>query len=230
MYLRYGSRARSTVDLDLLGRALPADLNLLEDIVRTVTAIPLEDGVRFDADSVMASRIREGANYEGVRVKLTAYLEAARVALQIDVGFGDALISNPEELSYSALLTSNSPPPSVLAYGIETVVAEKFQAMVVLGTLNSRFKDFYDLYIIAQREQLDAATLTEAVRATFERRGTSLKGASYLFEADFAATPSLRQGWKRFRTANPSLNAPENFAEVIARIAAFLKPVSEDKT
>ena len=83
------------------------------------------------------------------------------------------------------------------------------------------------MYIIAQREQLEAATLTEAFRATFEHRDTSLKDASYLFAPEFAATPSLQQGWNRFLSANPSLNTPENFAEVIARVAAFLKPVSE---
>lgn len=225
LYLRYGSQARPTVDLDLLGRSLSPDLDLIAAIMRAVASIELEDGVRFDPDSVSTSRIREEAVYEGVRVKLTAYLDSARVALQIDVGFGDVLPPRPTELVYPMLLEGGDSPPAVLVYAIEAVVAEKFQAMVVLGTLNSRFKDFYDLYVISQKERLEAVTLKTAIKETFERRGTPLEDAYYLFEPPFAATSSLHQGWTRLRTANPTLDAPESFVEVMTRIAKFLDPV-----
>ena len=226
LYLRYGSQARPTVDLDLLGRALSPDLDLIATIMRAVASIELEDGVRFDAASVRTSRIREEAVYEGVRVKLTAYLESARVPLQIDVGFGDVLTPRPRKLLYPTLLeVGDASPTTVLVYAIEAVVAEKFQAMVVLGTLNSRFKDFYDLYVISQKERLEAVALKTAIEETFERRGTPLEDAHYLFEPSFAATASLRQGWTRLRTANPTLDAPESFGVVMSRIAKFLKPV-----
>ena len=226
LYLRYGSRARSTVDLDLLGRALPPDTDLIANIMRDVAGIELEDGVRFDPGSVRASRIREEAIYEGVRAKLTGYLASARVPLQIDVGFGDVLTPKYEELSYPTLLElGGALSPAVLVYAIESVVAEKFQAMVVLGTLNSRLKDFYDLYVISREERLEAVTLKAALEETFARRGTPLEDAAYLFEPAFAATPALRQGWARLRTANPTLNAPEDFAEITERMSRFLDPV-----
>ena len=226
LYLRYGSQARPTVDLDLLGRALSPDLDLIASIMQEVAAIGLEDGVRFDADSVRTARIREEAIYEGVRVKLTAYLESARVPMQIDVGFGDVLTQRPKEFSYPTLLEiGDAQPPAVLVYAIEAVVAEKFQAMVVLGTLNSRFKDFYDLYVISQRERLEAKTLRAVIEKTFERRDTRLEDAHYLFEPAFATTPALHQGWARLRTANPTLDAPKDFVEVMARIVRLLEPV-----
>lgn len=224
LYLRYGSRARPTVDLDLLGRALAPDLGRIAAIMREVTSLNLADGVRFDPESVSATRIREEAIYEGVRVKLNAYLESARVPLQIDVAFGDLLTSKPGALSYPTLL-GDAQLPAVLTYAIETVVAEKFQAMVVLGTLNSRFKDFYDLYVISQRERLEAGALTAALGGTFARRETPLADAPYLFKRTFAATPALRQGWARLRTANPRLDAPEDFTLVMERLSRFLGPV-----
>ena len=230
LYLRYGSQARPTVDLDLLGRALSPDLDLIADIMRDLASVELEDGVRFDPDSVRTARIREEAIYEGVRVKLTAYLETARVPMQIDVGFGDVLSPRPKELSYPTLLElDNTVAPAVLVYALEAVIAEKFQAMVVLGTLNSRFKDFYDLYVISQRERLEVSTLRTTLEETFERRDTPLEDAYYLFEPAFAGTPALHQGWARLRTANPTLEAPEDFTAVMGRIAKFLEPVVKGK-
>lgn len=226
LYLRYRSQARPTVDLDLLGRALSSELSFIADIMRELANTELEDGVRFDSASVRTTRIRETANYEGVRVKLTAYLESARVPIQIDVGFGDVLTPRPVKLSYPRLLDLNTIQPStVLVYAVEAIVAEKFQAMVVLGILNSRLKDFYDLYIISQRERLEASTLNVTIEATFKRRVTSLEDASFLFKSSFAETPALHQGWTRLRTANPTLDAPEDFSAVMKRITKFLAPI-----
>lgn len=157
---------RATRDLDLLGHGSP-EVNRLVGIFRDVVAAAVEpDGVSFDPTSIQAARIREDQLYQGVRVTMTATLATARVGVQVDIGFGDAVHPGPVELEYPSLL--GLPTTRLRAYPRETVVAEKFQAMVSLGELNSRMKDFYDVFTLARRFEFDANSLAGAVRATFE--------------------------------------------------------------
>lgn len=225
LYSRYGSLARPTMDLDLLGQGLKPDLTLLTDIMREIAATPLEDGVRFDPDSVVASRIKEDAEYEGVRVKLTAYMDSARITMQVDIGFGDSVIPKPQLFDYPTLIELSIPTPTILAYAIETVVAEKFHAMVTLGASNSRTKDFYDIYQISRQESLEAKVLREAIVATFKRRESSLEQAEEFLTQPPVDSPVLLQGWERLRVTNPTLQAPEKFEDVIAEVKAFLEPL-----
>ena len=123
LYSRYGEAARPTRDLDLLGRATPADVERVAEMMREIAALEMADGVRFDPDSVRAARTKEAADYEGVRVRLVGSLERARQPIQIDVGFGDVVTPAPQELDYPTLLDlGNLPAPRVLAYSLETVI------------------------------------------------------------------------------------------------------------
>jgi predicted nucleotidyltransferase component of viral defense system len=230
LYSRYGSLARPTMDLDLLGQGLKPDLTLLADIMRDIAATPLEDGVRFDPDSVVAARIKEGAEYEGVRVKLTAYMDSARITMQVDIGFGDSVIPQPQPFDYPTLLELPVPAPTILAYAIETVVAEKFHAMVTLGASNSRTKDFYDIYQISRQESLEAKVLREAIFATFKRRESSLEQAEEFLNQPPVDSSVLLQGWEKLRVANPTLKAPEKFEDVVGEIRAFLEPLIRQDT
>lgn len=164
--------ARATKDLDFLGR-LDNSLENLERVVREVCAADVEpDGVVFDPTTVKTERIKEDADYEGVRVRFVGLLGRARVAMQIDVGFGDVVTPGAETITYPALL--GFPAPELSGYPRETVVAEKFQAMVYLRTLNSRMKDFYDVWLLANQFTFDGALLAKAVAATFANRETAI--------------------------------------------------------
>jgi hypothetical protein len=146
---------RATRDLDLLGSGAP-DPERLAQVFRVVCATAVEpDGVSFDTASVRSARIREDQVYEGIRVTLNATLATARIGVQVDIGFGDTVHPGPVELAYPSLL--GLPTPRLLTYPRETVVAEKFQAMVSLGELNSRMKDFFDLFTLAAQFESTAA-------------------------------------------------------------------------
>lgn len=165
---------RPTRDLDLLGSGDPS-LDALSVVFRELCHLPVEkeDGLVFDAASVVAREIGEQQEYGGVRVTLLGLLGKGRVPLQVDIGFGDAITPGPTTLTYPTLLP-NSLPPVVAAYPPETVVAEKLQAMVELGMANTRMKDFYDVWLLLRDFNLDDAALANAIGATFTRRGTPL--------------------------------------------------------
>jgi hypothetical protein len=175
--------ARATKDLDFLGR-LDNSLENLEGAIRQVCAADVEpDGMVFDAATVKTERIKEDSDYEGVRVRFVGLLGRARVAMQIDVGFGDVVTPGAETITYPALL--EFPAPELSGYPRETVVAEKFQAMVYLRTLNSRMKDFYDVRLLASQYAFDGALLAKAIAATFANRDTRHRsGRSRVFGQD----------------------------------------------
>lgn len=166
--------------------------------------------------------MRDEAEYGGVRVRMTATIAGARVPIQVDVGFGDAITPKPIEVEYPALL--DAPPPRLLAYPPETVVAEKFEALVTLGVANSRMKDFYDLWMIAQTFQFDRALLASALRRTFERRRTpwpaeTPTGLSEAFAADKKAQ------WRAFLGRERLGAAPEAFSHIIENFRSLLLPL-----
>jgi hypothetical protein len=132
-----------------------------------------DDGVVFDAGNLQAATIRNDDAHGGVRVKTTATIDKAKIAIQVDIGFGDAVTPAPVEITFPLLLPDR-PAPMLKAYPVETVIAEKFEAMVSLGLANTRLKDFYDLWCIAQTFELQYELLAEAVRNTFARRQTPL--------------------------------------------------------
>lgn len=218
---------RTTRDLDLLRRgegsfdAVRADLRVICE-----AAVP-PDGIVFDADSIRVAPIRAEDEYAGVRATLDARCGSARLRLQIDMGRGDSVWPPARHSTYPALL--DFPPPEVLAYPREAVVAEKLEAMVVLGDRNSRIKDFFDLHHLASRFAFDRATLVEAVRRTFTRRGTPVPT-----EAPIGLTPAYwenpsRPPQVRAFARRTGLEPPADpGSEIGDLLAAFLLPVLED--
>ena len=213
---------RPTRDLDLLGYG-DSEPQVVAAMFRDICNEPVvDDGVTFDSDAIQAVTIRATADYGGVRVRTTATIAGARIPIQVDVGFGDAVTPGPVNISYPTLL--DNPAPQILAYPVETVVAEKFEALVTLGMANSRLKDFYDLWLIAQTFELHEATLSDAVRSTFKRRSTALVtdvpvGLSDEFAAAWAAQ------WRAFLTRERMTAAPDAFAIVVADLRLFLLPL-----
>jgi predicted nucleotidyltransferase component of viral defense system len=164
-----GQMHRPTRDLDLLGSGENSEQALAEAFGALCGTTATDDGMTFDADSVSVAPIREDQEYGGQRVRLKAKLGNARVDLQIDVGFGDAITPGPVTVSYPTLLGMES--PRLRAYPRETVVAEKLEAIVKLGLANSRMKDFYDLHVLAERFPFEGPIVCDAIAATFARRG-----------------------------------------------------------
>lgn len=219
-----GKPHRPTQDVDLLGFGAP-DVDRLVRIFREVClAEVVADGLTFDPGSVRAAAIREGNIYDGVRVRLDAALGKAKVPIQVDVGFGDAITPEPSEQSIGPML--DFPAPVLRAYRPETVVAEKLHAMIVLGMANSRMKDYFDLWTISRTMIFDGPTLALALAATFERRETPLpSGTPVGLTPAFAADAAKRAQWVAFcRKMGPGVDAPE-LADAVAVIGAFVGPV-----
>jgi hypothetical protein len=217
---------RATRDADFLARGDNAPERFV-GIFQELCIMEVEpDGLTFDADSVKAEHITEDADYEGVRVTLTEYLERARIPIQIDIGFGDAITPAPVEAQYPTLLPA--PNPRLLTYPKETVVAEKFEAMVKLGIANSRMKDFYDLEVLSRTLDFDGKTLREALGNTFERRGSDLPagGTPVAFTPEFYNDTDKKKQWAAFCTKNATYVTKTELKEVIESIKRFLAPVA----
>jgi predicted nucleotidyltransferase component of viral defense system len=221
-----GAPHRPTRDLDLLGYGDP-DIAVLENVFRDLCAVEVQpDGLVFQPDSVKGERIKDEEKYEGVRLHMTALLEKSRIPLQIDVGFGDRVVPEPEEIDFPTLL--DFPTPHLRSYTRESMVAEKFEAMVKLGMLNTRMKDFFDVWTISREFAFDGPTLSRAVKATLETRGTTVPNEPPLaLSPEFYDDREKNAQWKAFLN-KAKLNAERKLLPEIAEaLRVFLVPVSE---
>ncbi len=215
---------RSTGDLDLLGYGTNS-IAEMEEIFREICLVECKaDGLEMPAGSVRGGVIREDRRYEGVRIHLLALLGKARIPLQIDIGFGDAVVPPPMEMTYPTLL--DLPAPRLRAYQRETVVAEKFHAMVERGIGNSRMKDYFDLWVFTESFEFDGATLMEAIRATFERQQTALPTAVPVgLTNSFGEHPEKLAQWRAFVRRGKLRAGSVNLPEVVTRMHDFLMPI-----
>jgi predicted nucleotidyltransferase component of viral defense system len=174
---------------------------------REISAIAVDDGLQFDVESVRASPIREEARYGGIRIEINATLDRARIKLQVDVGFGDAVTPAAIEVVYPGLL-DDLPPPRLRVYPREVVCAEKLEAIVQLGMANTRMKDYFDLLILAREGEIEKKILTRAIAATFHRRGTPIPESLPIgLTSEFAANAQKQTQWSAFLARN-RLEAP----------------------
>jgi predicted nucleotidyltransferase component of viral defense system len=217
-----GALHRPTRDLDLLGFGDGSDESLTT-VFRSLCSVAGDDGLEFREDSVWVGPIREDQEYGGKRVTLDVRLASARVTLQIDVGFGDAITPKAEAVTYPTLLGMEA--PKLRAYPRETVVAEKLKAMVKLGTANSRMKDFFDVFVMARTFTFDGPLLKEAFVATFGRRGTALPvEAPVALTPAFAGDATKRRQWTAFLNRSNLGETVPSFDDVVAALAEFLMP------
>ncbi len=189
--LWYDQPHRPTRDADLLGFG-PDDIDTAVAAFREICAMEVEDGIAFDPASVKGSVIRKEAGYGGVRIDLLAKLDGARITLQVDIGFGDAVTPAPESVSYPVLL-DDLPAPKLRSSPKYTVVAEKFHAVCLLGMANTRMKDYFDLWVLLTEGALEPTELRRAIDATFARRqlqvpDTTPSGLSHAFAQDAVKT------------------------------------------
>lgn len=210
---------RPTRDADFLGFGA-ADAELLRGRLQAICRVACDDGMHFDADSVQVAPIREQARYDGLRADLLGWLGTARCNVQLDVGFGDAVTPAAEEMDYPTLL-ADVPAPHLRVYPRETVLAEKVEAMIVLGMRNSRMKDYFDVWVLLRQGGFDPIVLAQAIHATCARRETALpEGWPTGLADEFAADAAKRAQWQAFLRKN-QLDAPA-LAELIAELRAAL--------
>lgn len=213
---------RTTLDMDFSARhdnKVETAERIIKDMCGTAVT---SDGLIFDPGTVKGRKIREDADYEGVRVKFLGFLERARIPMQIDMAFGDAIYPRPEKIDYPVIL--DFPRPRLKGYPIESSVSEKFESMVKLGLLNSRMKDYYDVWLMLRRFDFEGIKLAEALRRTFEHRGTILPRGKPIFAEEIYDIKSDRQMlWKAFLKKNEIRNAPGNLYAVASEIERFIK-------
>lgn len=215
--------SRPTMDIDLLGRT-SNEIDAILQIMKEVAQLDVpNDGIVFDPASFSGAAIREDADYSGVRTVFTGRLDAARVHMQIDIGFGDVVTPGPERLSYPTML--NFPAPVLFGYSRETVIAEKLQALVQLRMLNSRMKDYFDLWLLSRHPELNMATLRTAIQRTFENRDTEIEAAPVGLSAEFGNDPGKQTQWRAFLKRSALTNAPENLGEVVEQLRTFFEPI-----
>jgi Nucleotidyl transferase AbiEii toxin, Type IV TA system len=217
-------RYRPTRDADFLARGENSPERFVA-IFKEICEMQVEDdGLRFDAGTVTAERITEDADYEGVRVKFVGHLENARIPIQIDLGFSDVITPEPVETEIPSLL--GLPKAKLLTYPRESVVAEKFEAMVSLGLANSRMKDFYDIRSLSRDFPFEAASLSEAIKQTFARRDTKLpSGTPLVFTSEFFDDTDKKKQWAAFCNKNRNYVPEVSLESVCKEIAVFLMPV-----
>ena len=224
LYLIMNEKARATKDIDMLAKETASNLDALRDIFADISAISSDDAVSYDPNSITTERIKEDADYEGVRIKITAHLGNMRKSLQFDIGFGDVVVPGPEILEYPTLLDMDK--PVIKAYSKESVIAEKFEAMLYLAELNSRMKDFYDIYSLSTSFNFDGRVLYEAILQTILRRGTHTPSTPTVFDNDFANSSDKATQWRAFKRRTVVGDNVE-FPDAVEIISIFLKPVYE---
>ena len=214
---------RPTRDLDLEGQgenSIPRIKRLFSEIMSQAVE---DDGLIFDAKSLRVARITEEQEYEGLRVNLVARLERARIHMQVDIGFGDVIVPPPKEIQYPAML--NFPSPRLQAYPREAVVAEKLEALVKLGMANTRMKDFYDLWKLSQDFDFDGPLLTDAIKSTFNRRGTEVPSGTPLALTDeFSRDSQKAKQWQAFLKKSDLDHDDATLYTVAADLKRFLIP------
>lgn len=219
------STIRSTRDIDFLGR-MENDITILSDAIREVCLLKVEpDGLIFDPASVAGELITEDADYEGVRIRFRGSLGNARIAMQIDVGFGDVVVPSPKVMDYPTIL--DFPAPRLRGYSKESVIAEKFEAMIKLGMLNSRMKDFHDIWLLSRQFDFDGRMLATAIEKTFHRRGTTIPFQMGDLKKALTQEAAKEMQWRGFIRKNRLMDVPETFNDLITAIIAFLSPVAK---
>lgn len=220
--LWYDMPHRPTKDIDLLGFG-NHEIDYLTCVFEEVCLVSADDGIVFDGSSISAMPIKKEDGYKGTRIELFAELSRARIKIQLDIGFGDAVTPGPVDANYPVLI-NELPPPQIRTYPIYTVVAEKLHAIALLGMANSRLKDYLDLYVLLKNEEIDEKILLDAIASTFARREMALPKATPLgLTSEYSQDASRQAMWRSFLNKNELefISLPE----VVTSINEFVLPI-----
>jgi len=217
-------QARSTRDIDVLG-TIPNDVDIVSKAIKEIGRIEANDGLFYDFTNMSNEVMASDSESPGMRLKFSAQLGQARIPIQIDIGFGDEVVPTPKEITFPTLLDME--PPLINGYSLETMIAEKFEAALDLADVNSRMKDFYDIWGLSNKFPFSGRLLQEAIVATCKRRKTIVRSSAGIFSNDFSDRLEKKSQWKAFIRKGMMLDAPEDFVTVMSVIKAFLFPIAQ---
>lgn len=218
-------KPRYTLDIDFSLQQIKYNIFNVLETLKDICAIQDNDGVFFDYQKITANEIKENDPYGGIRVFVMAKLDTIQQRLQVDIGFGDIIYPEPIKIDFPILLKNQS-VPQINAYSIETIIAEKFHAMIDLADINSRLKDFYDIYKLIVAGDYNDSVLQQAVKATFKTRKTKYMENHILFNEEFYLDKRRNSTWVAF-TKKTEIENPASFPMVMAEIKRVLLPVWE---
>lgn len=218
-----GDYERATTDIDFLAQSVSNEVDNMKSIFAEIFSMDADDPLRFDLESLNAVPITEFKKYHGVNISIMAYLDRTRIPIAIDIGFDDVIVPGKVKMDFPVLLGDDA--PKTYAYSLESSIAEKFDAIVSLAYDNSRFKDFYDIYVLAHKHDFNGKELKEAIKETFEHRHTSIDEI-VAFEDGFTDEPVRQSRWASFVKKKKAM-LPITLEETIETIKLFLLPVVE---
>lgn len=229
LYAYEGLLSRPTLDVDFLGYQINRDNSAIMAAFKEIAAIHVPyDGVIFESGAITSVPIARDRKYPGIRISMTCHLDTIRKTLVFDVAFGDVITPKPVSMEYPTLITTMD-RPVVMAYSLETVVAEKLQTMVEKSIFNSRMKDFFDLFRIISEHKFDEDVLLQAIKITFENRRTVILADELIFSPIYANDKNLESRWNAYCKKLKIADQP-TFKEAIEVITAFIKPYWEALT
>lgn len=227
MYAYERFAARPTLDIDFLGNNISNEETSIIAAFKEICTVPYEeDGVVFEVDRITAQNITEFKDYHGIRLSIPVNMDTISQVMTMDIGFGDVVTPKPVNLDYPLLL-EHLPSASVLAYSVETVIAEKLHAVVDLADQSSRMKDYYDLYTILRNEKVETNILQEAIMRTFENRHTAYDADTMFFRREFAENQQMQIRWQAF-IRKITKDSDVSFAGVVRYIQNELQPYWEN--
>ena len=217
------SEIRPTMDIDMLGKMRNDEASIVT-MIKDVISVEVEpDGLAFHADSVTVAKITEDADYEGMRINFRGNLGTAQINMQVDIGFGDIVYPDPQNTEIPSML--GFPPAKLLCYSRESSIAEKFEAAVSLGEVNSRMKDFFDIWGLSRQFEFNGGRLAEAIRLTFQRRGTELPAEITAFSEEFIKLKQVQR--IAFHKRLNQEHVPISFSEIAGGVDLFLAPIAK---
>ncbi len=217
-----GNYARTTADVDLLAEKMPNDVLNMYNVFKEILSVKADDPIRYDLESLKVEVITENKKYHGLNVSLLAYLDKTQINISIDIGFDDIIYPSKVKMDYPVIL--NDYYPSIYVYSIYSCIAEKFEAIVSLGYDNSRLKDFYDIYVIANSFDLKSNELIEAIKETFHHRNTNYN-TIIVFDNDFMDSATIKR-WNSFvKKKKVMINI--SLEDTINLIRVLLEPIVE---
>lgn len=214
-------KGRPTRDIDFLAESIPNEIENIKKAFIDICEIQDNDGIRYDTDSIKIERIKKDANYQALRVHIKSYLGNARENIQIDIGFGDIIIPKPMYSDYPVLLDSSV--PRIKVSSVESIISEKFEAMITFSITNSRMKDFYDVYMLLETKDINGEILQTAIEETFFKRNSKILQNSIVFSEEFAKDKERNIQWSAFIRRIEVKNL--DFIYVMGKIREFLLPV-----
>ena len=215
---------RATTDVDLLARCISNSSEEMKNVFKDILSQNIDDALVFDTESITVEDITEFKEYHGLHVSATGYLERTKIPVGIDIGFGDVIYPNAVKMDFPVILDME--PPKVNAYSLETSIAEKLEAIIHNGYLNSRYKDFYDIYVLSLKYNFGFEELRNAAKETFENRKTQMTMDSAAFGDEFLNDPIHQTRWNSFLKKKKALiQIP--MADMMGRVKEFVRPLLE---